>query len=461
MTALCFDLCSDLSPARPVSPRLVDVRSLAILSMHTSPFIQPGAGDSGGMNVYIRELSSRLARSGMECEVYTRAWSESLPATIVVEPGLRVHHVPAGPLAPVAKRELPGFVDEFTEGVLTLIDVGVGNGTLMPPEVVHANYWLSGLAGHVIKHEMGIPLVSTFHTLARVKAMSLQPGAGASGSGSALREGAEDLIASCSDAVLASCDVEADQLVSLCGVDASRVAVVTPGVDHAFFSPGYRPQARSALGMNFDGPMLLFVGRIEPLKGADIAVRSMSLLRGFPSAKLVIVGGPSGPDGDAEMLRIRALVTRLGIEDRVVFVPPQSHELLSTYYRAADVCLVPSHTESFGLVALEAAACGTPVIATAVGGLQTLVDDGRTGFLVDVFEYGARTAGAQLRMRSPEALAHDIASRAQVLFSDPLLSAQMANDAALRAREYSWSAAASRLSATYRSVSSERLIECG
>ncbi len=475
--------------------------------MHTSPLMQPGIGDSGGMNVYVRELSSRLARSGLECEVFTRAYSDSLPATVSVEPGLRVHHVPAGPLGPVGKHELDGLVDELTEGVLTLIDVGVRNGTLMPPDVVHANYWLSGLVGHAMKHELGVPLVTTFHTLAKVKEMSRglravrrplsagkRPGGTRHGPDVFARAQAEDLVAACSDAVLASCDVEAEQLVSLCEVDPSRVVVIPPGVDHAFFSPGYRPQARRAVGLGFDGPLIMFAGRIEPMKGADIAVRSLALLDGHPSARLAIVGGPSGPEGEAELSRVRALVSALRIEDRVAFVPPQPHELLSTYYRAADVCVVPSHTESFGLVALEASACGTPVVATAVGGLQTLVEDGASGFLVDAFNVGAgaRRPGAQgqavddrrcgphqaaegsgygatgsgtgsgprLRMRSSEAIAADIATRVSTLLSDPLLAAQMAGNASMRAKSFSWSTAAARLRAACSSLASERLVEC-
>ena len=440
----------------------------------------------------MRELSSRLARSGLECEVFTRAYSGSLPATVLVEPGLRVHHVPAGPLAPVDKNELAGLTEEMIEGVLRLIDVSVRNGTMMPPEVVHANYWLSGLVGHAIKHEIGIPLVTTFHTLAKVKEMSFpagvarrsrsargRPGWGRARPDLLARARAEDLIAGCSDAVLASCDIEAEQLVSMCGVDPSRVVVVAPGVDHAFFSPGYRPQARKALGLDFDGPLIIFAGRIEPMKGADAAVRSLALLDGHPQARLAIVGGPSGSDGEAEMLRVRALAGRMGVEDRVLFRPPQPHELLSTYYRAADVCVVPSHTESFGLVALEASACGTPVVATAVGGLQTLIEDGVSGFLVDAFEPGARAVGSpgargergqardlagcgsQLCMRSSQEIAADITSRVSTLLSDPLLAAEMAGNAAMRAKSYSWSSAARRLVDACSSLASERLVECG
>src|SRR5688572_13790222 len=227
------------------------MRSLAVLSLHTSPLAQPGAGDGGGMNVYVRELASALARAGVECDVYTRAEAPEQAAVVDVEPGLRVHHVAAGPLAPVGKEDLPPLVDEFTEGVLTRIRQGY------EPVAVHANYWLSGMAGHTLKHELDVPLVSTFHTLARVKAEGdVHPD----------RRAAEEArIMGCSDAVLASCTVEAQQIAALYGADPARIDIVAPGVDHAFFSPGHRPQARRALGIRPDGPLLLFVGRIQPL----------------------------------------------------------------------------------------------------------------------------------------------------------------------------------------------------
>ncbi|MDQ1403848.1 MAG: D-inositol-3-phosphate glycosyltransferase [Actinomycetota bacterium] len=402
------------------------VRRLAVISMHTSPLAQPGSGDGGGMNVYVRELSSALARAGVACDVFTRAESVDVAEIVNVEPGLRVHHVPAGPLGPVAKEALPGLVDEFTESVLKRM-------TDAPPDAIHANYWLSGVAGHVIKHRLDLPLVCTFHTLDRVKADDSEDSG---------RAEAEAHIIGCSDAVLASCTVEADQLADLYDADPTRIEIVAPGVDHAFFSPGHRPQARRALGLPATGPMLLFVGRIQPLKGLEVAVRALALLDDQPEAFLVVVGGPSGPQGEDELQRIHALVDELGLTDRVRFLPPQAHELLSTYYRAADVCLVPSRSESFGLVALEAAACGTPVVAAAVGGLRTLIDHGHTGFLVEG--------------RDPRAFA---AFTAEILDS-PALAAEMAISAAARARRYTWSIAAGRLRRLYGDLTAKALVEC-
>jgi D-inositol-3-phosphate glycosyltransferase len=405
-----------------------------VLSLHTSPLAQPGTGDGGGMNVYVRELTTALARAGVECDVYTRAWSSELPATVTVEPGFRLHHVPAGPLGPVAKEELPALVDEFADNVGELMRSDGGPDAF---DALHANYWLSGQAGHRLKHELGLPLVSTFHTLARVKAEASPEEV--STDEPHRRAEAETAVMGCSDVVLASCTVEAEQLAAIHPDAADRIRIVAPGVDHAFFGPGHRPQARRALGLPQDVPLLLFVGRLQPLKRADVAVRALGRI---PGAQLVVVGGPSGPRGEATCHQLTALVDELGLADRVHFVDPQPHELLSTYYRAADVCVVPSRSESFGLVALESAACGTPVVAAAVGGLTTLVEHGRTGFLVDD--------------ATPDAVAAAIGR----ILDDPLLAARMGTAAVVRARRYTWAEAAAVLRATYEELAPGQLVEC-
>lgn len=407
------------------------MRALAVLSMHTSPLAQPGTGDGGGMNVYVRELATALARSGVRCDLYTRAESESVDAIVHVEPGLFVHHVPAGPLKPVAKEHLPGLVDEFTDAVLARMAHGHA------ADAIHANYWLSGVAGHRMKHELDIPLVSTFHTLDRVKAeVDL-------GEDSQQRALAEAHVMGCSDAILASCDDEVEQLIRLYGADPDRIEIVPLGVDHAFYAPGNRRQARRAIGLPEGGRMLLCVGRIQPLKGLGVAVSAFAeLAPSMPDAFLVIVGGPSGAQGHDELERLHGLVDSLGLEGRVIFVPPQRHELLSTFYRAADVCLVPSRTESFGLVALEAAACGIPVVGAAVGGLPTLIEHGRTGFLVEE--------------RDPLVFA---ALTAEIL-GDGETATAMGRRAAARARAFTWTTAAQRLQRLYGELTSRRLVEC-
>jgi D-inositol-3-phosphate glycosyltransferase len=388
------------------------------------------------MNVYVRELVASLAQAGVPSDVYTRRWAADLPEVVDVEPGFRVVHVPAG--APdLPKEELGVVIDEFAAGVRARLAPDV--------DVLHANYWLSGVAGHQLKHELGLPLVSTFHTLARVKAESGLPGE------PERRAQAEAEVIGCSDAILASCPAEAVELERLYGADPGRVEIVAPGVDHAFFSPGPRAGARAALS-NLrlgDGPVLLFVGRIQPLKSLDVAVRALAsldaaaLAGGTARPVLVVVGGASGADGQDEVDRLHKLVADLGMGDQVRFADPQPHHLLSTYYRAADVVVVPSRSESFGLVALEAAACGTPVVAAAVGGLRTLVEDGVTGFLVDG--------------RDPA----DYADRIGLILGDPLLATDLGRAASVRACDYTWSTAAARLRRLYADISARALVECG
>ncbi len=419
------------------------MRRLAVLSLHTSPLAQPGTGDGGGMNVYVRELSSALARAGVVCDVFTRAWADDLPATVSIEPGLRVHHVSAGPPTPVAKEDLPLVVDEFADGVIKRMQSSesLGSDEDLAFDAVHANYWLSGLAGHAIKHRLNLPLVSTFHTLDRVKAEASPEEVEADAPHQ--RAEAEAVIIRCSDTVLASCTVEAAQITDLYDADPSRIRIVPPGVDHAFFGPGDRRQARRALGLVDGGPLLLFVGRIQPLKGVQVAVRALAALAGdHPDTRLVVVGGPSGPQGEAEADRTVALVEELGLGARVVFVPPRPHELLSTYYRAADVCLVPSRSESFGLVALEAAACGTPVVASDVGGLRSLIDHGHTGYLVEE--------------HSPEVFA----DRVRQILAEPILAERLGTAAVTRARRYTWVRAAHLLCEVYAELTADRLVEC-
>ncbi len=423
------------------------MRRLSILSLHTSPLAQPGTGDGGGMNVYVRELAGALARSGVVCDVFTRAWSPDLPAVVEVEPGLRVHHVPAGPLRGVPKESLPTVVEEFTAGVIESMSAaaesGGPDGGGLPYTSVHANYWLSGLSGHVIKHELELPLVCTFHTLDRVKAESMPEEVEADMPHR--RAEAEASIIECSDAVLASCSVEAEQIASLYGGDPGRIRIVPPGVDHAFFGPGHRPQARRALGLPLDGRLLLFVGRIQPLKCADVAVETLAELleHGGDPYRLVVVGGPSGPHGEKSLQGLIDLADGRGVRDHVHFVTPQPHELLSSYYRAADVCLVPSRSESFGLVALEAAACGTPVVASAVGGLTTLVEDGHTGFLIEEADPAAYAAAVRR------------------VFDQPLLAERLSTASVLMARRYTWRAAARALVDLHDELAAGRLVECG
>jgi D-inositol-3-phosphate glycosyltransferase len=330
-----------------------------------------------------------------------------------VEPNFRVIHVPAGPPQPVAKEALPGLVDEFTESMLGQI-----RGCGRDYEVLHANYWLSGQVAHRLKHELSLPMVATFHTLALVKRNGFAGAEEAPG-----RVQGENDIIRCADLILASTLDEAGSLRSLYGADPDRIEVLPPGVDHRAFSPADRDDARARLG-HPGGRVLLFVGRIQPLKGLDLAVQALAEI---DDAVLWAVGGPSGADGPAELERVQKLAGDLGVADRLVILPPRPHHELADYYRAADVCLVPSLTESFGLVALEAAACGTPVVAASVGGLRSIVVDGETGLLVEG--------------RDPLEWATAVA----LLLDDRDLAASMGARASARSGRWSWCMTAARL----------------
>jgi D-inositol-3-phosphate glycosyltransferase len=394
-----------------------------MISLHTSPLLQPGSGDSGGMNVYVREVASALAQAGVECTTYTRADRPGLPPELLVEPGHRVVHVPAGPFD-LPKEALPDQLEPFTAGVLEHLRRQPG------VDVVHGNYWLSGVVGHRLKHALDVPLVSTFHTLARVKAEGgdMEP---------EWRDRAEADVIGCSDAICVSCPEEERQFRRLYGDPAGRIEIVPPAVEHAFFAPGDRGGARRAVGLADDHPIVLFVGRIQPLKAPDLAIRALAAMTHHPTTELVIVGGASGVDGAGEAALAGRLAADLGVDRRVRFVAPQPHHILSSWYRAADLVVVPSRSESFGLVALEAAACGIPVVASAVGGLLNIVHDGVTGHLVDG--------------RDPERYARAMSQ----LLDDPLGAAAMGAAASVRARRFTWSFTAARLRRLYTDLASQ------
>jgi D-inositol-3-phosphate glycosyltransferase len=408
----------------------MSLRRLAVLSVHSSPLAQPGVGDGGGMSVYVRALASALARAGLECDVFVRREDRASPSVVEVEPGFRVVHLDAGPPTPVTKHQLIELVDPMVGATLERV---VADGAY---DAFHANYWVSGAVGHRLKHELDRPLVATFHTLARVKA-----DAGIDDDPE-LRSRIEHETIACADLMLASTTDERRQLEELYGAATDRIEIVAPGVDHEVFHPvpaERRRRERSALGFG-DRPTLLFVGRIQPLKGADLAVEALAALG--PHVDLVVVGGPSGPDGHCELTRLHALVADLGLHDRVRFVPPQPHATLARYYRSADVCIVPSHSESFGLVALEAAACGTPVVAAAVGGLRSLVVDGVTGHLVD--------------SRDPDDFAAPIAA----LLDDPDRCRATGVAAEAQSRRYGWTMTAARLRRLYTDLLAREPVSC-
>ncbi|MFN2591042.1 MAG: glycosyltransferase, partial [Actinomycetota bacterium] len=346
-------------------------RKAAVISLHTSPQDQPGVGDSGGMNVYVVEVAKKLAAQGIVVDIFTRCHGENRPQVQELGPGTRLVQVQAGPCAPVDKNDLPELLPGFLDGVLQFAaaDPEPSHGH-HPYDVVHSHYWLSGWVGARSKAIWGVPLVTSFHTLGKVKNAARsdrdrpEPPARLRGEQRVVRH---------SDRILAPTPAEADNLIRLYGARPDSLRVVPPGVDRALFAPSDGRAAKARLGFGAR-PVVLFVGRLQPFKGPEVAIRAMGIAaarapRTAGDALLVLVGGPSGVGGD-EVNRLRAVASSVGLAGRVLFVPPQPHARLAEFYSAADMVVVPSRSESFGLVALEAQACARPVVGAAVGGLR-------------------------------------------------------------------------------------------
>ncbi|CAN5747921.1 D-inositol-3-phosphate glycosyltransferase [soil metagenome] len=403
---------------------------VAVWSVHTSPMDQPGTGDSGGMNVYVRAVAERLAGRGVAVDLFTRCRGGEDHEVKTLAPGSRVVSVKAGPCELLPKAELPRYLPEFLGGVLRVAhEDGCGY------EIVHSHYWLSGWVGRAMSASLGAPLVASFHTLGKVKNYSLARGERPEPE---VRLAAEEAVISEADRVLAPTPTEAAQLVGLYGADPSAVRLVPPGVDHLLFLPGDRAESRERLHLS-GLRLALYVGRLQPHKGPDVAVRTLAeaVARDPEVARhlvLAIVGGPSGPDKGAEVARLLELASALGVSERVMLFPPQPQSKLVDFYTAADVVLVPSRSESFGLVALEAQACGTPVVASEVGGLAYVVDDGKTGYLVEGHDPG------------------DHADRLLQILRDPRLQTAFGEEAARQALRFTWDATTDEMVSVYDEV---------
>jgi D-inositol-3-phosphate glycosyltransferase len=350
---------------------------IATLMVHTSPLDQPGAGDAGGMNIYVVESAERMAAMGVSVDIFTRRHNPDLPDIVELSPGVRVRHLNIGACS-ATKEELPALIPNLSDAFSKVLD----NEKY---DVLHSHYWISGKVAMPVAKKFGIPLAHTMHTMARVKNMNLAEGERPE---PMIRVQGETQVVAAANALIANTDAEAASLVSLYEACPDNVSVVSPGVDLYTFTAGSgRKAAREAVGLPHDAHILAFVGRIQPHKGPEVLIRAVAEMLNHsphlrPKLITIIMGGASG-SGLGEVDRLKDLVSWLNISDVVRFENPVPRAQIPQWYSAADLVCVPSYSESFGLVALEAQACGTPVVATAVGGLRTAVADGISGVLVD------------------------------------------------------------------------------
>lgn len=410
------------------------IDQVAYLAMHSSPLSQPGIGDAGGMNVYVDELARSMAGRGVRTVVFTRRTDPHLPEVVEPIPGYRVVHVEAGPLRPIDVGGLTTLVGAFADEVVAWSDRNAESF-----DVVHSHYWLSGWAGVLVKEALNLPLANSFHTLGRIKDAASGPTERPSTS---VRLRTEHDVIAAADCVVAATPYEFDDLLEHYGASPERLCVSPPGVDHTLFSPGDRGEARLRVGLG-TAPLVLFVGRIQAHKGIDTAIRMLAELPGAVAAgggppRLLIVGGPSGADGTEELEHLRKLTADLGLADRVEFLAPRPHDRLADFYRAADVLVMPSRSESFGLAAVEAQACGLPVVAGRVGGLAYTVAESESGLLVDGHDPRSFAAAVTAVLDHPE------------------FQRQLSLGASQFAARFSWSAATRRLLGLYDDISEAR-----
>lgn len=370
---------------------------IATLMVHTSPLDQAGVGDAGGMNIYVKEVSERLAELGCQVDIYTRRTNKDAEPITEVEPGVRVIQLNVGDIYGVKKEALPGLIPALIEEFENQVQ---GKGY----DIIHSHYWISGKVAEPVAKKLGIPWVHTMHTMARVKNLSLAEGEAPE---PMVRVQGETQIVAAADALIANTDAEAASLVSLYDACPDDVFVVPPGVNLKRFTVGEgRMDARDYLGLPRDGHVVAFIGRIQPHKGPEILIRAIDeMLKHSPNLKqklyVAIVGGASGGTL-SEVERLKDLVKWFGLSHIIRFIPPVPRSSLPQWYRAADLVCVPSYSESFGLVALEAQACGTPVVASAVGGLRTAVADGISGVLVDGHDPKAWSSVIARLLQSPD-----------------------------------------------------------
>lgn len=403
-------------------------RRIAMIAVHTSPLEQPGAGDAGGLNVYVAETAKRLAERNIEVEILTRKSTAGLPVTVELFPGVNVQHVDSGSLAGVDKNDLPATLCNFTAGVLRY-------GAAMPEQhidLIHSHYWLSGQVGWVARERWNAPLVHSMHTMGKIKNLSLskddlpEPN---------LRIVGEQQLVDTADLLIANTEIEQRELIEHYHALPEKIKVVYPGVDNLHFQPGDKATARKLFGLTNSDLVITFVGRIQPLKGPDVLIAAAAeMLATDPELanrlKIVICGAPSGT-GTLDPAHLTNLVEQLGISKQVIFLPPQHRSKLVSLYQASDIVAVPSYSESFGLVAVEAQACGIPVVAAKVGGLNFAVKNHNSGLLIADHQISSWTAALT------------------GLLKDEAKRNELAANAILHAADFTWDKTVDQLLAAY------------
>ncbi len=409
--------------------------NIAMISYHTCPLAVLGGKNTGGMNVYVRELTRFLGRIGIHVDVFTRSMDEHVPQ-VLHDLGYfnRVVHVPAGPEVYLQKQDLTEHIDAFADGIMAF-----GEKKGITYDLVHCHYWMSGIAGMILKQEWQVPMLQMFHTLGLMKQRV--------GQTPEEREGEERIegekaVMAAADRIIAATEAERSQLELLYGINHQKVTIIPPGVDTHHFYPIPPEEAKEAIGINPNERMALFVGRIEPLKGVDTLLRAMAIVKRTckqfvcPHYLVIIGGDPEGhPERDTgEMGRLQELARSLGLDEIALFLGKRGQNTLPYYYSAAEVVVMPSHYESFGMVALEAMACGTPVIASRVGGLGYLVKEGETGYTIPA--------------QDPKALAEKL----RLLFVDHTLRNRLGAQAVVYAQRFRWEAITDEIAAVYRQM---------
>ncbi len=407
------------------------IRSVAHLSLHTSPLAQPGTGYAGGMNVYVHELSKKMAERNIDVVVFTRRTHPNQTEVVHQKPGYRIVNIDAGPSEELLVDSLSHYVNNFSRAVVDWTEKNTDGF-----DVIHSHYWLSGWSGILIKEALGTPLVHSFHTLGRVKENVRRPGEPPD---TPIRSITEEQVLAKSNAVVTSTSREAADLVHHYGANLKYLHISPPGVDRTTFSPGNRLRSRKLLGLGAK-PIVMYAGRIEAHKGIDIAVNALAklperLMIGQGPPHLYIIGGPSGKRGNHELQLLQNTALELGIADRVQFLPAQPHSVLADYYRAANLLIMPSRGESFGLVAVEAQACGLPIVASDVTGLCRAIATERSGIIVDTLEPAA------------------FADAAVSLLDNPKRAKQYEKQAIKTASRFSWNSTAETILDIYGSIS--------